>query len=357
MVFETCRTSAKTFRFRNPCPGISPRRVSRPGFTLVEGLVVLGIISVLAAFLLPTVQGARESARRASCGNNLRQIALAVQGYQGVFAVFPSVHGASVLDSRGNAVFAKSYSLFTQILPQLDQMGLFHSINFRVSMVDPYVLPQARMSWGIAVNRTAMSTTLAVLLCPSDGGGHPPGWTGAANYRSNLGTDRWHVSIDGPLSDSLRNRSAASITDGLSHTVLFGEKLRGGADGSRFDPRRAMIVGGLGAPYTADESLAHCLSSWNDRIDSYPFSGLAWAVGTLAHTSYNHVIEPNNRIPDCVLPGAIVGIVGARSDHPGGVHVALADGSVRFVANTVSRRIWMALGSAHGGEVISPNEI
>lgn len=329
----------------------------RAGFSLIEVLVTVGIIGLLAALLLPAVQQAREAARRTACRNNLRQVSLAVLGYQSTFAVYPQVHGAPMPTDDPELAFSRSYSAFTRVLPQLDQSALFHALNFEVPMMDPYVVPTGRVAWAYAVQRTVMATALGVLLCPSDGGGGSPGWTAGTNYRANLGTDRWHFAPDGPFSDLRKTRTPASITDGLSNTALLGEKLRGGADGARPDPRRVLRVGGLGYPYTADESLARCLAPVAPERDPYPHSGLAWVVGTLAHTSYNHVIEPNNVIPDCVLSSANVGIVAARSDHPGGVHAAMADGSTRFVGNSIARPVWRALGSANGGEVISWSDV
>src|SRR5271166_3973501 len=93
-------------------------RCRRGGLTLVELLVIVGIIGLLAAILLPAVQAARESARRASCLNNLRQLGIALQGYVAVNGVFPA------------AVNGTGFSAHTQVLEFLEQNNLYNSINF-----------------------------------------------------------------------------------------------------------------------------------------------------------------------------------------------------------------------------------
>jgi prepilin-type N-terminal cleavage/methylation domain-containing protein len=330
-------------------------RSRRSGFTLIETLVAIGLVGLLVALALPAVQQAREAARRASCLNNLRQIGLAVQAYEASFGVYPTNVGNPETGGRGPSgfLFPKNYSVFTQLLPQLDQVPLYNAFNFQVPLLSPYH-PAAggQFRWGIEVNRTVLAAKLTILVCPSDGGGAGgPGWTGGVNYRVNLGTDRWHLA-QGPLSDMRQYRSGAAVTDGLSYTVAFSERLRGGNEAKRLDPRRAMIIGGLGAPYSADESLAACIAQRGAPRGFFPFAGLAWAAGDHGQTCYNHILEPNSTVPDCILaPTAGAGIVGARSNHPGGVHTALADGSARWVSNTITRQTWRALGTRAGREI------
>lgn len=82
-------------------------------------------------------------------------------------------------------------------------------------------------------------------------------------------------------------------------------------------------------------------------------AGLTWFVGDLSQTMYGHVLPPNPSAPDCFSPGSpLAGIFFARSRHPGGVHAAMADGSVRFVSGSTSVAVWRAMGTRAGGEVI-----
>lgn len=324
-----------------------PRRAR--GLTLVEVLVAIGLVGLLAALTLPAVQDAREAARRAGCLSNLRQIGLAIQQYHSAHNLLPSTRG-----ELNHLLFQKHYSFLTQILPQLDEGALFDSMNFQVRLHDPF-FPTARPLADGEANLTAMGTRLGVLICPSDSGSGRAGRWGGTNYRANMGTERFWEPIDGPMSGARRPVSFAATTDGLSQTALLSERPRGTAEPSRLVPRSTMLFsGGIGLPYTVDESVAICAEAARAPQGFYSAGGLIWAVGSHSHTLYNHVLEPNSVIPDCVgQVNPITGIVSARSRHPGGVNVGFSDGSARFVRGSMSRVVWRALGSARGGEVVS----
>jgi prepilin-type N-terminal cleavage/methylation domain-containing protein len=333
------------------CRSPFDRRCSS-GFTLVELLTVLGIIGLLAALVLPAVQQAREAASRARCANNLRQIGVALHGYHAAFGVFPAVMGGT--DFSPPHRLWKHYSIFTQLLPQLDAAPAYHAINFSVGLRDVYLYPENE---GIEVNATVMATRLAVLLCPSDPGGGDPGWTGGTNYRVSLGWTQYIGDspdpFGGPLGTLWRNSSAAATRDGLSMTVAFGEKLRGRAEGKRINPRTDQIIG-IWAGRDPDETLAHARSQGGTPFGFHTHAGLSWFIGTLSHTHYNHVMVPNGTTVDYVCRGVspYIGLAGARSNHPGGVQSMMADGSVRFVADPISREVWKALGTRSAGEII-----
>src|SRR5437868_6267581 len=131
--------------------------VNRPrrGFTLIELVVVIAIISVLIALLLPAVQAAREAARRAQCTNNLKQIALAAHNYQGTFGAFPM--GVPL---KPDPIFRWQYvedqSTFVSMLGYFEQQPLYDAMNFSRSMYS-------------GANRTVYAAGLATLWCPSDG--------------------------------------------------------------------------------------------------------------------------------------------------------------------------------------------
>ncbi len=341
------------------------------GFTLVELLTAIGVIGLLIALFLPAVQQSREAARRARCATNLRQVALAFHGYHGTFAVLPSAVGMSffphsfansAVDYRGGTFVVKQFSGYTQVLPYLDWQPLYDGINFTVACRDPYFAgAEAASRDGGGANTTIAATVVDLFLCPSDGNPGVSGVTAGVNYRMNLGADRWYPLVVGPTCGPLLGYAFspfAASTDGLSHTALLGEKLRGDANRPGLRPRTDMIVGGLGLPHSAAESFAACAAQAGTPEGSFSWAGLSWFVGNLPQTCYNHVIPPNSPVPDCVLPLADPpdGLFGVRSNHPGGVQAALADGSVRFVANAIGRDVWVGLGTASGGESISDGD-
>jgi prepilin-type processing-associated H-X9-DG protein len=116
-----------------------------------------------------------------------------------------------------------------------------------------------------------------------------------------------------------------------------------------------MVIGYvLGDERTPGEAISWCASKRGAPHGYYTTAGLSWFVGSLAHTCYNQLLEPNSTVSDCViLANPVYGLVGARSNHPGGVHVGMADGSVRFVSNSVQNAVWRAIGTRAGGEVVS----
>ena len=334
------------------------------GFTLIELLVVIGVIGVLVALLLPAIQAAREASRRSQCANNLRQIGLSLHGYLATYDCFPTAYGAPDVgpNPRGTTrtdsyYVVRLFSTFTQLLPYLDQVPLSQSVNFNLGLTDPY---DPNSPGSPAPNneghRTSMATVLNVLLCPSDGATQA-GETGGTNYRASQGssgsfTADWSPTC-GSFTPTLYLRPAGH-TDGLSQTTAFGEKLRGHADGP-FAPRVGMFT-------DPKFSWTNDATAFRDQCrrhlgppGSYRNSvGLSWFVGSLAQTNYNHGLEPNASMPDCAFFGTYppAGIFGLRSNHPGGVTVGMADGSVRFVKNGINFEVWRALGTRAGGEVV-----
>jgi prepilin-type N-terminal cleavage/methylation domain-containing protein/prepilin-type processing-associated H-X9-DG protein len=303
-------------------------RRARRGFTLIELLVVIAIIAVLIALLLPAVQSAREAARRAQCTNNLKQLGLACHNYADINGIFPSQVGGVptwFLQSDYRT------SWVVQILPMMEQTNLFNAYNF--------VADRAAYSY---TNTTVMATPIAGFTCPSYAGpmlqqGQSDWngfagtigadmklwWIGATCYKGNLGDN-----TTGPFPGSsngygdLRNGQPtatgifwraqmvvpiAAVTDGTSNTMLAGEAL----------------------PNTCN---------WN-----------AWSESnsSVATTSIpiNQKVNLNRALPQYCY--------GFRSQHPGGMNVAFADGSVRYLKETISPLVYRAISTRAGGEVIS----
>jgi prepilin-type N-terminal cleavage/methylation domain-containing protein/prepilin-type processing-associated H-X9-DG protein len=322
------------------------------GFTLIELLVVIAIIGVLIALLLPAVQAAREAARRAQCVNNLKQIGLAMHNYHDTINAVP----------LGRTLQAGSYrpfSQFARLLGYMEQKNVFDSINFSLSSYDP-------------TNATAAATTVSSFLCPSDLQTQMPtgqilagfGWAGI-NYRGNEGMSvaMWYgVDDTGNVNNGIVSPPngvfhsdelirLADLVDGTSNTAAFSEHVLGDFSNSIATDLSDTFQPGT-HPLNSDEAYNQCLGVVVSNLAQQGYSnvGAPWTYGYHSTTSYWHSGPPNSR--SCMFPPSRISTT-ANSRHPGGVNVTLADGSVRFVKNTVNVKTWRALGTRNQGEVIS----
>ncbi|MFM1801170.1 MAG: hypothetical protein RJA81_522 [Planctomycetota bacterium] len=322
---------------------LRPNQNSR-GFTLIELLVVIAIIAVLISLLLPAVQSAREAARRAQCTNNLKQLGLALHNYENAHGVLPP----------GRTSYPHLWSGISQLLPYVEQSFVYSAINFNHGPVT---------AGGVSgePNVTAVKVIIRTLMCPSDpkSDAVSPQF-GPTNYLGNAGTGNYNggsFRIDaGPMPNGLffdrYSVRFAAVTDGLSNTVALSENLKGtgnamnsvGLSGINVKTHIALI--GTSATDTT-ESACNASTSWvGDR-------GQEWCRGSFVMSNYNHYYTPNSKNPDCTNPGRAKAITSARSSHPGGVNVALGDGSIRFIKDTIALETWRALSSRNGGELLS----
>jgi prepilin-type N-terminal cleavage/methylation domain-containing protein/prepilin-type processing-associated H-X9-DG protein len=329
-------------------------KASRAGFTLIELLVVIAIIAVLIALLLPAVQSAREAARRAQCVNNLKQMVLAVHNYVGTDS-----NGALPLGRTRQSGAYRPFSQQARILGFMEQTSVYNTLNFSLSSYDPS-------------NATGAATTINSFLCPSDAAVQPPiglilpGYgVGPVSYRANEGTSvaMWFGADDVSnvnngivippnglfYSDQLIRLS--SITDGTSNTAAFSEHVIGDFSNAIATDFSDTFEPGT-HPLNSDDAYQMCLSvNINDLTkQGYSNVGAPWTYGYHSTTSYWHSGPPNSR--SCMFPPSRISTT-ANSRHPGGVNVAMADGSVRFVKSSISIPTWRALGTRNGGEVIS----
>lgn len=278
------------------------------GFTLIEFLVVVGIIAILLALLIPAVNRGREAARRISCMNNLKQLALATQSYHASHEVFPSgsVGAARPVASLGDGPWM---SWTTSLLPYMEQQAVFHTINFDLGPV-------------AIENQTALMVRIMTLNCPaaapeewgwvsSWGGGVPPWLAGTSTY---VGV---HHDIEAPIDVDnhgvlfLNSRvSAGDVSDGLSQTFFFGE---------------------------------------------VPFpSKLGWMSGS--RSTLRNTGHPINRGESDAVEASPEFVGGFGSNHPGGSIFAFGDGSVRYLKETTNSFVLRCLGNRADGEAFDDSE-
>jgi len=323
--------------------------------------VVIAIIGILIALLLPAVQAAREAARRSQCTNNLKQMGLALHNYHDVVLTFPQ----AVLRSGSNTNPWHSYSVHTAILPFVEQRALYDKAK---SVSQDFYLT----SHDGAVTPTVCRTRVNAYICPS---------TPAYPSATEVGNCSYPVST-GPnltwgISSTLQNgafrldlpTSMRDFTDGTSNTILVGEQNFGDADTTNtppFDITRD-VARGVAWPHTnqstsqgaftqaqIDQYGQSCQSASSNHIG---FMGQYWVRPVFFFSLFNTLAPPNWKYPSCMScsgcwAGDSLGVFPARSSHPGGCNHALADGSVRFISDTVDLQIYHGLGSRNGGESV-----
>ena len=301
-----------------------PRAGSRRGFTLIELLVVIAIIAILIALLLPAVQQAREAARRSACKNNLKQLGLALHNYESTHRVLPPGY-VHKFDPAGSGANHLGYSWGCLMLPYLEQTPLYEEFNINLPAFDP-------------VNRIPRERRMAVFLCPSDPysdhgfvvrdpSSTPVEKYAAASYAANWGPSDAVTNLDDtPLQSSgVFHRNSRSglrdITDGLSNTLLLGERTNGPI------PHPS---GGIHSVFETAWSAA--VREITDPTDDHGHM-------VLFETQY----RPNQSGTDDK---------GLSAPHTGICQFTIGDGSVRAISENIDDRVYNALGTRAGGEVV-----
>jgi prepilin-type N-terminal cleavage/methylation domain-containing protein/prepilin-type processing-associated H-X9-DG protein len=317
---------------------------SKRAFTLVELLVVIAIIGVLVALLLPAVQSARESARRAQCSNNLKQLGIAVTSYA---------------DVNKSAFPAGEYSCcwgtwLVGLLPYVEQKALFdnykhfgavqNQANNAVSQTD------ATTRYGGSQNLPVTKTQISVYTCPSDS------ITASPNIISGI---------------TFHNYVANHGNTTLGRLATFGKNLSGQPNVYKGAP--FVVVSG----WNSNPQVVRLSDVFDGLSNTMAFSetlqgrdgdlrGFAWWNGG---SHFETFLPPNTNQPDileaityckpgnnppCDAPTSSNPTnIAARSRHPGGVQATMCDGSVRFVTNSINLDTWRAISTNMGKEAVS----
>jgi prepilin-type N-terminal cleavage/methylation domain-containing protein/prepilin-type processing-associated H-X9-DG protein len=295
-----------------------PRR--RHAFTLIELLVVMAIIGVLVSLLLPAVQKVREAANRMRCGSNLKQIGIACHQYHDIHLSFPPGYLATA--PYPNTTPGWGWAAF--LLPYLEQENLYRQLAFGLPVQDS----------------PAAQTRLVIFLCPSDvvppgtftltdAGQQPVMIASPCSYAATVGQDASEV--DAPTGDGVFYRNSrtriADITDGTSQTVLAGDRAWCQAEGTW-----------AGCPQGA-------VTRAGER-NVWPYATGSPQALILVHNNWINITTD-----------ADGGLDDFSSNHPGGVNLLFADGSVHFVRSITvdgpARRAFWALGTRSGNENVS----
>jgi prepilin-type N-terminal cleavage/methylation domain-containing protein/prepilin-type processing-associated H-X9-DG protein len=328
----------------------------RSGFTLIELLVVIAIIGVLVALLLPAVQKARAAAARNQCQNNLKQISLAMHHYESAQGHFPPA-----FRGEGTPAYFDTWSVLAELNPYLEQTAIYNRMDLTLPTYE------STLPFNITgPNQFAVQQTVKLFLCPSDkmapvtmGPAYGVPVLGPTNYAVCNGTglnggSPWDA--DGVFI-AKRPMRTSDITDGTSNTAMLSESTLGEGTESASGPPPAPL--GTVYAYLSGQALTESACARATLFNVERLRGFMWASGEIRCTSYNHYLPPNAANADCVTfdvrPGparfTALGWRAARSRHDGGVNLALCDGSVRFVVDSIQLEIWRNLATRGGGEV------
>ncbi len=337
----------------------------RRGFTLIELLVVIAIIAILVALLLPAVQQAREAARRSQCKNNLKQLGIALHNYHDTHGKFPQLTFGTEGNGTNWGSEWRGNSVHTMLLPFVDQAPLYNQYDLNRF----WTHTNANFP-----NRTLGRTKVPVFQCPSDPGVITNG-DGGNNYGASTGpTLGWEGDRGGPAQGIPRSlagvfhrrysNNMASIIDGTSNTIAFGEIVKGDGDNSVFrlergDYVRATSTAGINEIKPTQDQMTTYGNSCNTGTGNHrSTSGWTWVSPMMDDTGINTIVPPNWRFPNChdcggCGEGDASGVWASRSFHTGGSQHCMADGAVRFVSENIDFDLYQNLGSSNQNDVVS----
>ena len=333
---------------RNPSPKTVPGERRRPGLTLVEPLVVLAIVAVLVGLLVPAIQAAREVARRSRCGSNLRQIGIALLGYEGAHGSLPCV------SEMPRDRTSQPWSAHVRLLPFLEEQRLHDLVDF--SHDTEYTSKP-----GVAGMR------IAVYLCPSEPKDRPRPTASMTHYPLNYGFNEGTWFIYDPVTG--RGGDGAfypnghvrlkQITDGTSKTLAAAE-----VKAYQANLWDSGVPDSLDVPPPAET--AALAAYYGGTLDENGHT--EWVEGDVRETGFTTTFPPNTFVmydaagtqhdidftsmrdgESITLP--TYAAITSRSHHPGLVMTLMLDGAVRRTLDGIEQRVWRALGTRAGGDV------
>jgi len=345
----------------------------------VELLVVIAIIGILIALLLPAVQAAREAARRSQCTNQLKQLGLACHNYSDVNKCFPPKRSGTPYQSDTPPVGnCQAISGWLRLAPYYEQQAIYSMWSTTLTVGATTWQPYGPCPWG-ATNGSypPFLTQVPTLLCPSDGAITNKTATqhGRTSYMLSLGDSisqsYQNGSNRGPFGNNSSIVTFANITDGTSNTLMLSERIFA----NTANKVRQGSYYGAAFTLTQPKSCYNNISSTDPTVytgTTAAWAGAQWDHGSVMCVGFTTVLPPNG--PSCAdntYPGnddVSSGVFPPTSYHPGGVNCAMADASVRFIAENIDTGdtthaevtsgnsfygVWGALGSKDGGETIT----
>jgi prepilin-type N-terminal cleavage/methylation domain-containing protein len=316
------------------------------GFTLVELLVVIAIIGILVSLLLPAVQAAREAARRMSCSNNISQLTVAVHNYEQAYRVFP----AGVIDKTGpivNLPIGYHHGWIAAILPQIEQPAAFKLLDRSQSVY-------------AAINIPVRAHVISILRCPS----HPLFCDSVTNYVGIHHDAESAIDVDNNgmffLNSFLRARD---VEDGLSNTLMLGEKLSdefdlGWTSGTRASLRNVSEISGTrGAPGLRSNLLPGLeyatIASEESESKGTTNDSRSMQLNT-KQTMVLSSVPPEQWIDTTAIavpPGikSDLYVGGLGSHHNGGINTSFGDGSNRFMSNSTDKSVLQKMAHRSDG--------
>lgn len=322
------------------------RNESRSAFTLVELLVVIAIIGILVALLLPAIQAAREAARRAECGNNIKQLALALHNYHDTYNTLPAGNydGTDIPPGGGDSRQHR-HTWMCSLFPFIEQQAIFDQLDFnrRIDQAPNY--------------QVVNDLLIGSLICPSDPDGgllrndrhDNGGWNGPGNNGYTMGQN--YAPCGGPL--NMNACAVAAMSPNINCKGSNGGSVDNGAPGMFAGGRKAYrfrdCTDGLSTTFLLGEQLPAYSGGFQQYFHSH------MNVATTNPMPNRHLISTSCNTPMLnanSASGCYSTQNGFKSMHPGGLHMCLSDGSTTFITDTIDYTTWTYLGDKRDGQSI-----